>query len=110
MIQEVKKAIERMHRLAGMPRSEIVSASGGDAGLQHQLGHVLGAVIDVRFTPDVTKLLRSSEMTRWANKRHATAVFNVLRSASRTPTLTALRARLDCQVMEQFGPGAACFI
>ena len=28
MIQEVKKAIERMHRLTGMPRSEIVSASG----------------------------------------------------------------------------------
>ena len=67
MIQEVKKAIERMHRLTGMPRSEIVSASGGDAELQHQLGHVLGAVIDVRFTPDATKLLRSSEMTRCAN-------------------------------------------
>jgi len=66
MIQEVKKAIERMHRLTGMPRSEIVSASGGDAELQHQLGHVLGAVIDVRFTPDATKLLRSSEMTRCA--------------------------------------------
>jgi hypothetical protein len=70
MIQEVKKAIERMHRLTGIPRSEIVSASGGDAELQHQLGHVLGAVIDVRFTPDATKLLRSSEMTRCANKRH----------------------------------------
>jgi hypothetical protein len=26
-------------------------------------------VIDVRFTPDATKLLRSSEMTRCANKR-----------------------------------------
>ena len=41
MIQEVKKAIERMHRLTGMPRSEIVSASGGVAELQHQLGRVL---------------------------------------------------------------------
>jgi hypothetical protein len=27
-------------------------------------------VIDVRFTPDATKLLRSSEMTRCANCRH----------------------------------------
>jgi hypothetical protein len=27
-------------------------------------------VIDVRFTPDATKLLRSSEMTRCANKGH----------------------------------------
>jgi hypothetical protein len=28
-------------------------------------------VIDVRFTPDATKLLRSSEMTRWAIRRHS---------------------------------------
>jgi hypothetical protein len=30
-------------------------------------------VIDVRFTPDATKLLRSSEMTRCATKRHSSA-------------------------------------
>ena len=29
-----------------------------------------GSVIDVRFTPDATKLLRSSEMTRCAKSRH----------------------------------------
>jgi hypothetical protein len=29
-----------------------------------------GAVIDVRFTPDATKLLRSSQMTRWAILGH----------------------------------------
>ena len=29
-----------------------------------------GSVIDVRFTPDATKLLRSSEMTRCANSGH----------------------------------------
>ena len=32
--------------------------------------HKSGSVIDVRFTPDATKLLRSSEMTRCANRRH----------------------------------------
>src|SRR5258705_13724955 len=30
--------------------------------------HKSGSVIDVRFTPDATKLLRSSEMTRCANR------------------------------------------
>jgi hypothetical protein len=30
-------------------------------------------VIDVRFTPDATKLLRSSEMTRCANTGYAVA-------------------------------------
>jgi hypothetical protein len=37
------------------------------------LGRVLinsGSVIDVRFTPDAIKLLRSSEMTRCANSGH----------------------------------------
>ena len=32
--------------------------------------HKSGSVIDVRFTPDATKLLRSSEMTRCANHGH----------------------------------------
>jgi len=32
--------------------------------------YLTGSVIDVRFTPDATKLLRSSEMTRCANHGH----------------------------------------
>jgi hypothetical protein len=32
--------------------------------------HKSGSVIDVRVTPDATKLLRSSEMTRCANHGH----------------------------------------
>ena len=32
--------------------------------------HKSGSVIDVRFTPDATKLLRSGEMTRCANHGH----------------------------------------
>jgi hypothetical protein len=32
--------------------------------------HKFGSVIDVRFTPDATTLLRSSEMTRCANNGH----------------------------------------
>ena len=32
--------------------------------------HESGSVIDVRFTPDATKLLRSSEIRRCARKRH----------------------------------------
>jgi hypothetical protein len=39
-------------------------------------------VIDVRFTPNATKLLGGSEMTRWASRRHEQVQQHTLRKPS----------------------------
>jgi hypothetical protein len=44
-----------------------VSLGDTGSGCLRACTHKSGSVIDVRFTPDATKLLRSSEMTRCAN-------------------------------------------
>jgi len=68
---------KRMDRLTGNAAIRDCFGERRRTQIQHQLGHVLGAVIDVRFTPDATKLLRSSEMTRCANHgNHPSSALN----------------------------------
>jgi hypothetical protein len=63
-------------------RTDADPADAIDGALTH---HKSASVIDVRFTPDATKLLRSSEMTRCARRRHSMGL------PAHWDTLTAMR-------------------